>query len=192
MPLAQLRDVASALEEVITTRGRAELEAVMAAEDELAAAQIARGLAGDGRERSRKAFTADSLGVAQPMRPVFERLMTKLAGRGLLEEGAEGYKPPRPSRPWPIRPTELLRTFISKHPGTCRRALLCAATCAEFGAIIRGEKDAVQVLFSGPGAELLDHFYGDGLFASHWMASIAARRAGGCPSSARGSRTAHS
>ena len=39
---------------------------------------------------------------------------------------------------------------------------------------MRGEKDAVQVLFSGIGAELLDHFYGDGLFTSHWLAAIAA------------------
>ena len=39
---------------------------------------------------------------------------------------------------------------------------------------MRGEKDAVQVLFSGIGAELLDQFYGDGLFTSHWLAAIAA------------------
>ncbi len=32
----------------------------------------------------------------------------------------------------------------------------------------------MQVLFSGIGAELLDHFYGDGLFTSHWLAAIAA------------------
>ena len=29
-------------------------------------------------------------------------------------------------------------------------------------------------MFSGIGAELLDHFYGDGLFTSHWLAAIAA------------------
>ena len=44
----------------------------------------------------------------------------------------------------------------------------------ELGPILRGEKDAVQVLFSGIGPELLDQFYGDGLFASHWLAAIAA------------------
>ena len=32
----------------------------------------------------------------------------------------------------------------------------------------------MQVLFSGIGAELLDQFYGDGLFTSHWLAAIAA------------------
>jgi NADPH:quinone reductase-like Zn-dependent oxidoreductase/SAM-dependent methyltransferase/acyl carrier protein len=42
------------------------------------------------------------------------------------------------------------------------------------GSILRGEKDAVQVLFSGIGADLLDQFYGDGLFTSHWLAAIAA------------------
>jgi NADPH:quinone reductase-like Zn-dependent oxidoreductase/SAM-dependent methyltransferase/acyl carrier protein len=42
------------------------------------------------------------------------------------------------------------------------------------GSILRGEKDAVHVLFSGIGAELLDQFYGDGLFTSHWLAAIAA------------------
>jgi acyl transferase domain-containing protein/acyl carrier protein len=172
--LAQLRDVAgTALEEVINMRGRAELEAVMVAKDELAAAQIAHGLREMGVTPSaRKGFTADSLGVAQPMRTVFERLMAKLAGRGLLAFSGGSYKPSKTFAPVANSATEVLRTFISKHPGHLPEALLCAATCAEFGVIIRGEKDAVQVLFSGPGAELLDHFYGDGLFASHWTACI--------------------
>ena len=68
----------------------------------------------------------------------------------------------------------MLRDYIEKHPGHLPEALLCAGNCAEFGSILRGEKDAVQVLFSGIGAELLDHFYGDGLFTSHWLAAIAA------------------
>ena len=40
--------------------------------------------------------------------------------------------------------------------------------------ILRGEKDAVQVLFAGASAELLDQFYGEGLYTSHWLAAIAA------------------
>jgi hypothetical protein len=44
--------------------------------------------------------------------------------------------------------------------------LLCASICAELGAILRGDKDAVQVLFAGAGTELLDQFYGDGLYTS--------------------------
>ena len=51
-------------------------------------------------------------------------------------------------------------------------ALLCAGNCAELGPILRGEKDAVQVLFAGAGAELLDQFYGDGLSpATGWRPS---------------------
>lgn len=174
VPLAQLRDAAgTALEEIINMRGRAELEAVMAAEDELAAAQVAHGLQEMGVKASaRKGFTADSLGVAAPMRTVFERLMAKLAGRGLLVAKDGTYKPTPKFVKVAKSATEHLRKFIAAHPGHLPEALLVATTGAEFGAIIRGEKDAVQVLFSGPGAELLDHFYGDGLFASHWMASI--------------------
>src|SRR6185369_13081417 len=69
---------------------------------------------------------------------------------------------------------KVLRNYIEKHPGHIPEALLCEGNCAELGAILRGEKDAVQVLFSGVGAELLDQFYGDGLFTSHWLAAIAA------------------
>ena len=69
---------------------------------------------------------------------------------------------------------KVLRNYIEKHPGHLPEALLCEGNCAELGSILRGEKDAVQVLFSGIGAELLDQFYGDGLFTSHWLAAIAA------------------
>jgi acyl transferase domain-containing protein/NADPH:quinone reductase-like Zn-dependent oxidoreductase/SAM-dependent methyltransferase/acyl carrier protein len=174
VPLALLKEAAStALEEVIAMRGRAELEAVMAAEEELAAAHIARGLQDMGVESSPpKGFSADSLGVAQPMRRVFERLMSKLAARDLLVAKGGTYTPSSTFARTADSASGALRAFISKHPGHLPEVLLCAATCAEFGAVIRGEKDAVQILFSGPGAELLDQFYGDGLFSSHWMASI--------------------
>ncbi len=51
----------------------------------------------------------------------------------------------------PTRRTRRCATFIAEHPGHLPEGLLCAATGAEFGPILRGEKDAVQVLFSGPG-----------------------------------------
>ncbi|MCE9519801.1 MAG: SDR family NAD(P)-dependent oxidoreductase, partial [Verrucomicrobia bacterium] len=174
LSLAQLRDAAGvALDEVIAMRGRAELEAVMAAEDDLAATQVAQGLREMGvKTSSRKAFTADSLGIAQPMRTVFGRLMAKLVKRGILVEADGGFKPSKTFARTADSATKVLRDFAAKHPGHLPEALLCATTGAELGAILRGEKDAVQVLFTGPGAELLDHFYGDGLFASHWMASI--------------------
>ena len=56
----------------------------------------------------------------------------------------------------------------------------------------RGEKDAVQILFGGSNTDLLDHFYGDGLFSSHWMISIGSARAGSRPPPARRPRTADS
>ncbi len=37
------------------------------------------------------------------------------------------------------------------YPGHLPEALLCGATCAELGPIMRGEKEAVQVLFTGGG-----------------------------------------
>ena len=174
IPLSQLRDAAShAFEEVISMRGRTEIEAVMAAEDDLAAAQVTHGLLQMGVDSSGKTgFTAESLGVAQPMRTVFERLMTKLAKRGLLTAKNGTYKATKAFAKVANSSNEVLRDFVLKHPGHLPEGLLCATTGAEFGPIIRGEKDAVQVLFTGPGSELLDHFYGDGLFSSHWMASI--------------------
>lgn len=172
VPLAQLRDVATAtLNDVIAVRGRAELEAVMAAEDELAAAQLAHGLREMG-VNVKADFTADTLGIAQPMRTVFARLMAKLASRGLLAINGDCYRPSAGFDAAAESASSVLRNFIASHPGHLPEGLLCTSTCAELGPILRGEKDAVQILFSGPGAELLDQFYGDGLFASHWMASI--------------------
>ena len=171
VPLAQLRDVATtALEEVISLRGRAELESVMAAEDHLAAAKIAIGLRDMGVSA---AFSADSLGVAPLMRMVFGRLMDKLAKRGLLTVKGDTYTPTAAFATAADSARELLRAFLTGHPGHLPEGLLCAASCGELGAILRGEQDAVHVLFGGANAELLDHFYGDGLFSSHWMISIA-------------------
>ena len=173
VPLARLRDVARiALEEVIAVRGRAELEATMAAEDELAAAQIARGLREMGAETAKR-WTADSLGVAEPMRAVFAQLVADLTKRELLETEGDSHRPTAAFTRAADSAPSVLRSFLSKHPGHLPEGLLCATTCAELGPILRGEKEAVQVLFSGAGAELLDQFYGDGLFASHWMAAIA-------------------
>ena len=172
VPLAQLRDVATtALDEIIGLRGRAELESVMAAEENLAAAQIANGLRQDMGVSA--AFSADSLGVAPMMRTVFGRLMDKLANRGLLTAKDGTYTPTAEFSAAADSAPDLLRTFLAGHPGHLPEAMLSATSCGELGAILRGEKDAVQVLFGGANAELLDHFYGDGLFSSHWMVCIA-------------------
>ena len=108
------------------------------------------------------------------MRPVFERLMAGLVRRGLLREKGGRFEPTPDFAQAADSADKVLRNYIEKHPGHLPEALLCVGNCAELGSILRGEKDAVQVLFSGIGAELLDHFYGDGLFTSHWLAAIAA------------------
>jgi acyl transferase domain-containing protein/NADPH:quinone reductase-like Zn-dependent oxidoreductase/acyl carrier protein/SAM-dependent methyltransferase len=172
LPLAQLQAAAAhALGEVIALRGRAEMQAATFANDELAAAQIARGLQQMGVAKN-AVFTADSLSVAAGMQPVFGRLMANLTGRGLLKKSAKGYRPTSAFATAAESAEDVLRNFIAKHPSHLPEGLLCAANCAEFGPILRGEKDAVQVLFTGAGAELLDQFYGDG--SSHWLAAIAA------------------
>src|SRR5256886_15389291 len=69
---------------------------------------------------------------------------------------------------------EAQQTYNTEQPGHLPEAQLVAGNCVELGPILRGEKDAVQVLFASAGAELLDHFYGDGLLTSHWLAAISA------------------
>jgi len=168
-----LKSATETLEQVLAVRGRAKLEAVLTAEDDLAAAQIAHGLQAMGvSEKAKTAFDADSLGVAVPMRKVFGRLAAKLVKRGLLTGKAGQFKATKAFAPAADAASELLRKFIAEHPGHLPEGQLCAATCGELGPILRGEKDAVQILFSGAGAELLDQFYGDGLLSSHWMAAI--------------------
>jgi SAM-dependent methyltransferase len=174
--LDRLRHAAqAALDQVIATRGRDELQDAMAAGDELAAVQLARGLremaALPGASRS---FTADSLRVAEPMRAVFERLIGGLAKRGWLKADGNGHRPTPSFTTAADSAQEVLRAFLSKYSGHLSEGLLCAATCAELGPILRGEKDALQVLFAGTSAELLEQFYGEGLYTSHWLAAIAA------------------
>jgi len=174
LPLAQLHAAAAhALDQIIATRGRAELQGSMATGELLTAAQLACGLREMGVTNDAK-FTADSLRVAEPMQPVFERLMAGLVRLGLLRKSAAGYQPTVKFTTATDSAQEQLRAAISLHPGHLPESLLCAGNCAELGPILRGEKDAVHVLFTGGGAELLDQFYGDGLSTSHWLAAIAA------------------
>lgn len=162
-----------ALEQVLETRGRAELQVAMAAADDLAAAQIAAGLQRMG-VRTNAAFDAETLGIAKSMRPAFERLMRGLVQRSLVKREKEGFRASAKLTSFAESADEVLRKFIADHPGHLAEALLCAATSAELDSILTGKKDAVQVLFTGFGSELLDHFYGDGRLTSHWLAAIAA------------------
>lgn len=186
LPLEHLQiAAATALEQVINLRGREKVQAAAAAGDDLAAAQLAYGLREMGVSEHQE-FTAESLGIATTMQPVFGRLMASLVTRGLLNNGANRQVPKSSlAEACSYRPTaafaaaaesaqEALRSFIEQRPGHLPEALLCAGNCAELGPILRGEKDAVQVLFSSAGAELLDQFYGDGLYTSHWLAAISA------------------
>ncbi|MBA3607143.1 MAG: SDR family NAD(P)-dependent oxidoreductase, partial [Chthoniobacterales bacterium] len=174
LPLEQLQATAQeAIDRVIEIRGQSELEQALCAMDDLAAAQLARGLHDMG-VAPKTSFDSETLKVAAPMRPAFERLTTGLVRHGLLRDTKEGWQPTARFTRAADSAGKILRNFIEAHPGHLPEALLCEGNCSELGAILQGEKDAVQVLFSGIGAELLDHFYGDGLFTSHWIAGIAA------------------
>jgi acyl transferase domain-containing protein/NADPH:quinone reductase-like Zn-dependent oxidoreductase/SAM-dependent methyltransferase/acyl carrier protein/short-subunit dehydrogenase len=174
--LDHLRQVAqNALDQVIATRGRTALLDAMTAGDDLAAAQLARGLQEmAGADGANRRFTSESLRVAEPMRAVFERLIAGLTKRRLLEKDGGAYRPTSSFTKAADGADAMLRSFISTHSGHLSEGLLCAANCAELGPILRGEKDAVQVLFAGNSAELLEQFYGEGLYTSHWLAAIAA------------------
>ena len=173
-PLEHLKDAArSALENVIAARGCARLEAAITAQDDLAAALLCAGLHNLGVQAESN-FTADSLCVDAAMRPVFEQLMLRLNKRGLVEVNGSGYRATSAFADSASSALEAQRSFISRHPGHLPEALLVAGNCAELGPILRGEKDAVEVLFAGAGTELLDQFYGGGLLVSHWLTAIAA------------------
>jgi acyl transferase domain-containing protein/NADPH:quinone reductase-like Zn-dependent oxidoreductase/NAD(P)-dependent dehydrogenase (short-subunit alcohol dehydrogenase family) len=174
VPLPRLYDAAQrALDEVITIRGRDRLVGAIAAQDDLAAALLCAGLRQMGVKAAAD-FSADSLGVAEPMRPVFEQLMLKLKKRRLLKGKGPAYCPTATFTTVAGSAPDALRSFIEQNPGHLPEAQLVAGTCAELGPILRGDKDAVQTLFAGTGAELLEQFYGDGLLTSHWLAAITA------------------
>src|SRR5262249_11669993 len=174
LPLTELRAVAQeGLDRVVAIRGASELETALVDADELAAAQIARGLREMG-VTSKVSFDSTTLRVGTAMQPAFARLTFGLVRRKLLKKTSAGWRTTKAFDRAADSAEKILRAFLEKHPGHFSEALLCAGNGAELGSILRGEKEAVQVLFSGNGAELLDHFYGDGLFTSHWLAGIAA------------------
>ncbi|HST31614.1 MAG TPA: SDR family NAD(P)-dependent oxidoreductase, partial [Chthoniobacterales bacterium] len=142
-------------------------------QDDLAAALLCDGLRNMGVETG-KIFTAESLRVDPTMQPGFEQLMLKLEKRGLLEKDDSGYRPTSAFTDSVNSALQAQRSFVNRHPGHLPEALLVAGSCAELGPVLRGEKDAVEVLFAGTGTELLDQFYGSGLLSSHWLAAIAA------------------
>jgi acyl transferase domain-containing protein len=149
LPLDQLKAAAqSALDHVVDVRGHSELEAALCALDDLAAAQLARGV-GEMGVTPNITFDATTLQVATAMRPVFERLMTGLVRHELVRKKEGRFEPAADFARAADSAEQAMRDYIKKHPGHLPEALLCQGNCAEFGSILRGEKDAVQVLFSG-------------------------------------------
>lgn len=168
--LSRLHEVAqSALDEVLDMRGRDNLDAASAAGDELTAAQVASGLRAMGAEGR---FSAKSLRVADSMQRSFVQLMDNLVKQKLLTQEGPEYAATAAFLKAADSALPLLSASLGKYPGHLPEALLCGATCAELGEIMRGEKEAVQVLFTSGGADLLDQFYGDGLVTSPWLAAI--------------------
>jgi acyl transferase domain-containing protein/acyl carrier protein len=173
-PLQCLHDVAQhALDQVLDMRGRDNLDAASAAGDELTAAQVANGLREMGAcSTEDDVFTAASLSVATSMRASFEQLADNLVKLNLLTKDEDGYRTTESFTAAADSASTLLSASLGKYPGHLPEALICGATCAELGPIMRGEKEAVQVLFASGGADLLDQFYGDGLVTSPWLAAI--------------------
>lgn len=172
--LSRLREVAQAAHDDVTAaRGEDRLEEAISAQDDLAAALLCAGLRKMGAEIGAD-FTAESLRVATQMRPVFEQLTSKLQARGLLARTDSGYRPTEAFAKAADSAPDTEREFIEKHPGHLPEALLVTSSCSELDVILRGEKDAIEVLFAGAGAEFLEQFYGDGLLTSHWLTAITA------------------
>ena len=175
VPLKQLHAAAAkAQESVLANHGGEALQAAMAAGDDISAVQLAHGLREMGVVEGTP-FTLTSLRIAPQMQPVVVRLLSSLTKRGFFTKGKKDAYVATPAFSKAADSSqEALRTFIENHAGHLPEALLVTSNCAELGPILRGEKDAVQVLFSGVGAELLDHFYGDGLYTSRWLGAISA------------------
>jgi acyl transferase domain-containing protein/acyl carrier protein len=172
--LSRLHEVAQlALDEVLDMRGRNNLDAASAAGDKLTAAQVASGLRDMGAGCTEdEIFAAESLSVAESMHRSFEQLADNLVSLNLLTKEQGGYQTTPEFTEAADSASQLLSESLGKYPGHLPEALLCGATCAELGPIMRGEKEAVQVLFTSGGADLLDQFYGDGLVTSPWLAAI--------------------
>src|SRR6266404_3385009 len=94
VPLERLvRAAQGAMDQVIATRGRTELENAMAAGDDLAAAQLASGLQKMASSAGTSGnLSTDSLRVAEPMRQIFGRLITNLVKLGWLAKEGDGHR----------------------------------------------------------------------------------------------------
>lgn len=170
LPLLQ-RSAAEACREVMALRGEENLRQVMREEDDLAAAFVSAGLHEMGVSEG-QTFGAASLGVVPAQQRVFARLMESLVKRGALDRSPDGWVAKQNLASSAACAEEKLRRFLESRPEHYPQALLCASTGRNFGAIMRGLKDPVQVLFTGAGSDLLEHFYSDGIFSAPWLAAM--------------------
>jgi len=169
LPVARMCAAAKdALGEILATRPG--LEAANADREALTLAQVARGF---HAVSAGQPFSAESLGVTPAMRPAFARLAAQLTRLGLLTESAGGFCPTPALETTAASVGSLLGGDIAKHPGHLAEAMLCEATTSRLGAILRGETEAVNVLFSGDHADALDLFYSDSPAMSPFLAAIA-------------------
>jgi hypothetical protein len=111
------------------------------AADDLAAAQLARGLTEMGVAPT-VPFDVATLQVTTAMRPVFERLMTGLVRHGLVRKKEGRFEPTADFDRAADSAEKVLRNFIEKHLDIFLKPCFARA-CAELGSILRGEKDAV-------------------------------------------------
>ncbi len=172
VPLTVLQETMKRItEEVIEVRGRAKLQGAMAAQDALALVMVAKGFQSMGVGRGR--FDAKTLRIAESMLRPYQRLIDALLQHELIApEPKGGYKPTPKFSKAAGSAQKVLGAFLAHHAGHLPEATLCSSTSAELGPILRGEKDAVQVIFGGANTDLLEQFYGDGLFASPWIAAL--------------------
>jgi SAM-dependent methyltransferase len=122
---------------------------------------------------SKTSFDAQKLQIASHMQPVFERLMSGLVRRGLLEKKEGGWKAPSSFIKAADCADKILRDYIEKHPDIFPKRSFAREIAPSLDLSCAAKRCGAG-LFSGNGSELLDHFYGDGLFSSHWIAGIAA------------------
>ena len=116
------------------------------------------------------------------MRTVFGRLMDKLAKRGLLIARRRQLHPDGGlHRSGGFGAGQAPRTSSPGIPGICRKACSAPRLARNSARSSAAKRTPCKSSSAAPNADLLDHFYGDGLFSSHWMASIGQRRAGSRP-----------
>ena len=194
LPLARLHEAATlAINQVLDTRGRAALEAAMKEGDELAAAQLARGLRDMAMfAEAGSKFSAKSLRVSELMLPAFERLTANLARRGLLKKSRGGYAP---TAAFASAADSASRRSARVHPSSPRTSRRRSALCVE---LRRAGPDSAGRKGRGAGA-LCRHRRGTAgsILRRGALYEPLARRDRGCragsgPAPARGARIAHS